>query len=260
MEEREVTWSKKGPVALIEVNRPEKRNAISRAVLEGMHEAFDELDQDPDIKVVMTKGSGDVAWMAGFDLNYLRSAFLGNEDNHLCTRLYFKIRNSPKITIAVVNGYCLGGAISVLVAHDMAIASDRAKFGLPEIYRGGVARYALAAIFSAVPKTYAFEMTMTGLNWDAYKAERTGLVNQVVPHDQLLDKSYEFANYIAQWESTALSHNKRAGYRILDQLSYEQRVEINELSHEEHNLVSKGQGFQKGVDDMLAGKGTKANA
>lgn len=260
MDDQDVVWNKIGPVALIQINRPEKRNAISKGVIDGMHQAFDELGADPEVKVIMTTGAGDVAWMAGFDLSYLRLLMLGEYDKDRCPQLYFKIRNSPKITIAVVNGYCLGGAISMLVAHDMAIASDQAKFGLPEIYRGGVARYALAAIFSAVPKTYAMEMTLTGMNWDAYKAERTGLVNQVVPHAQLLDKSYEMANYISKWESSALAYNKRAGYRILDQLSYQQRVDINQLSHEEHNTVSpRGGGFLGGVEDMLAGKGVRAD-
>lgn len=257
MREEAIRWTKHGPVALIHINRPEKRNAISKGVIDGLHSAFDELGADPEVKVIMTTGAGDIAWSAGFDLNYLREMLVSREETQRCPDLYFKIRNSPKVTIAVVNGYCLGGALSIMVAHDLAIASDRAKFGLPEIYRAGVPRYALAAVLSCVPKVYGLEMTLTGLNWDAHKAERAGLVNQVVAHEQLMEKAMELANHIARWDSLALTYNKRAAYQILDQLTYEQRVAVNELVDLKYNSVA-GRGFLGGVEEMLEGKGEKA--
>lgn len=257
MEEQAIRCVKNGPVALLYINRPEKRNAISKGVIDGLHDAFDDLSRDPGIKVIMTTGAGDVAWSSGFDLSYLRLLLLKKEEAQRCPDLYFKIRSSPKVTIALVNGYCLGGALSIMVAHDMAIASDQAKFGLPEIYRAGVPRYALAAVISCVPKTYALEMTLTGLNWDACKAERTGLVNQVVPHDQLLEKANEMADHIARWDSLALTYNKRATYEILDQQTYEQRVTVNELIDIKYNALA-GRGFLGGVEDMIEGKGEKA--
>ncbi len=257
MSENAVIWKKDGPVALITINRPDKRNCINQDVIEGMHTAFDELGADPEVKVIMTTGAGDASWMAGFDMNYLKGMYEGKYRTERCPELYYKVRHSPKATIAVVNGYCLGGAISMVCIHDMAIASDQAKFGLPEIFRGGVARYALAAIFSAVPKTYAMEMTLTGSNWDGYKAERTGLVNLCVPHAQLMEKAYEMGNLIGKWDAKAIDYNKRSAYRLLDVLNYEQRVDVNLMSHYDHHVHSEG-GMRQGVEDMLAGKGLKA--
>lgn len=257
MEEEAIRCVRNGPVALLYINRPEKRNAISKGVIDGLHDAFDELGRDPEVKVIMTTGTGDTAWSAGFDLSYLRLLLLKKEEAQRCPDLYLKIRNSPKVTIAMVNGYCLGGALSLLVAHDMAIASDQAKFGLPEIYRAGVPRYALAAVVSCVPKTHALEMTLTGLNWDAHKAESRGLINQVVPHAQLLEKANEMASHIARWDSLALTYNKRATYEILDQQTYEQRLRVNELVDIKYNALA-GRGFLGGVEDMIEGKGEKA--
>lgn len=248
---------KEGAVALITINRPEKRNCISEGVLEGLHSAFDELGADPDIKVIVTTGAGDVAWMAGFDGNYLKKMVEGEADPDRCPQLYYKIRKSPKIAIAAVNGYCLGGAISIVISHDLVVASDNAKFGLPEVFRGFVPRYAVGPICEAVPKNLAMEMTITGANWDAYRAERFGLANMVVPHAQLMEKAMAFANDIARWDGKTLAYCKKAVYQVTDQLTFEQRINVCQFIADEATLHSDAE-IKAGINDLASGKGLKA--
>jgi enoyl-CoA hydratase/carnithine racemase len=88
------------------------------------------------------------------------------------------IRTFPKVTIAVVNGYCLGGGITLLLPHDLAIASDRAQFGLPEIMRGFLPYPIIATMFKTlIPTKLAFELILTGKNWDAKKSMDAGLIS-----------------------------------------------------------------------------------
>ena len=151
--------------------------------------AFEELRNDDSIAVVLTTGAGSVAYCAGRDLSEFPTEGGMNRgtDRRSEPRAYHvaeMIRTFPKVTMAVVNGYCLGGGITLLLPHDLAIASDKAQFGLPEIMRGFLPYPIIATMFKTlIPTKLAFEMILTGKNWDTQKSMAVGLINCVVPYE-----------------------------------------------------------------------------
>ena len=158
----------RGAVAKLTINRPEKRNALSRDTIREILAVFEELRNDDEIAVVLTTGAGDVAYCAGRDLSEFPTEGGQNrgKDRRKEPRAYHVaevIRTFPKVTIAVVNGFCLGGGITLLLPHDLAIASDKAMFGLPEIKRGFLPYPIIATMFKTlIPTKLAFELILNG--------------------------------------------------------------------------------------------------
>ncbi|MBI4522374.1 MAG: enoyl-CoA hydratase/isomerase family protein [Deltaproteobacteria bacterium] len=245
-----ILLDKRGAVATITVNRPAKRNAISRAVIDGWSRALKEVEADAAIKVVIATGAGDVAWSAGYDMDYLASLFHGDpskpDDSGL--ELNNAIRNSSKITIAAVNGFCLGGAVTVLLSHDLAIASEKAQIGLPEIFRGFPPRYVVAALVRAIPMKPAMEMLITGRNLSAAESRQIGLINRVVPNGELQEAAQRWAEEIGRYDGLTLHYTKKSVYECMDQASYAEAMKTNIAIHEEHNRVNPG--LAKGLEEM----------
>lgn len=234
----------RGAVAKITINRPEKRNALSRDAIRELLAVFEELRINDDIAVVLTTGAGDVAYCAGRDLSEFPTEGGRNrgKDRRAEPRAYHVaevIRNFPKVTIAVVNGFCLGGGITLLLPHDLAIASDQAQFGLPEIKRGFLPYPIIATMFKTmVPTKFAFEMILTGENWDAHRAMAAGLINRVVPHEQLQDEAWQWASKISGFDKVTLKYCKMAAHASMEAASVPLAAEIAWLMQEEHALVN----------------------
>ncbi len=245
-----VVLEKKGALARITINRPEKRNAISKGVIQGMISALKQIESDAGIKVVTTTGAGKIAWSAGYDMDYLSGLFHGDpskpDDSGL--ELNETIRNSSKITIAVVNGFCLGGAVTLLLSHDLAIASDKAQIGLPEIFRGFPPRYVVAALVRAISVKPAMEMLITGRNLGAVEAQQMGLINRVVPDGELEAAAQRWAEEIAQYDGITLNYTKKSVYQCMDQASYAQAMQTNIAIHDEHNRVNPN--VARGLEEM----------
>jgi enoyl-CoA hydratase/carnithine racemase len=220
----------RGAVAKLTINRPEKRNALSRDAIREILAVFEELRNNDEIAVVLTTGAGDVAYCAGRDLSEFPTEGGQNrgKDRRKEPRAYHVaevIRTFPKVTIAVVNGFCLGGGITLLLPHDLAIASDKAMFGLPEIMRGFLPYPIIALI-------------LTGQNWDAIKSMNAGLINRVVPHAQLQDEAWKWAEEIAKFDQTTLKYCKMAAHASMEAASVPMAAEIAWLMQEEHALVN----------------------
>ena len=243
-ERKYILLEKRGAVAKITINRPEKRNALSRDAIREMLAVFEELRNDDSIAVVLTTGSGDIAYCAGRDLSEFPTEGGKNRgiDRRSEPRAYHVaevIRTFPKVTIAVVNGYCLGGGITLLLPHDLAIASDKAQFGLPEIKRGFLPYPILATIFrTLIPTKLAFELILTGQNWDAKKSREAGLINRVVPHDQLQEAAWQWGEAIGKFDQTTLKYCKMAAHASMEAASVPAASEIAWLMQEEHSLVN----------------------
>jgi enoyl-CoA hydratase/carnithine racemase len=243
-EGRFTTLETRGAVAKITINRPEKRNALSRDTIREILALFEEVRKDDSIAVVLTTGAGDVAYCAGRDLSEFPTEGGKNRgtERRAEPRAYHvaeMIRTFPKVTIAVINGYCLGGGITLLLPHDLAIASDKAQFGLPEIMRGFLPYPIIATIFKTlIPTKLAFEMILTGKNWDAKKSMDAGLINRVVSHDQLQDQAWKWAEEIAKFDKTTLKYCKMAAHASMEAASVPAAAEIAWLMQEEHALVN----------------------
>jgi enoyl-CoA hydratase/carnithine racemase len=243
-ERKHMLLERREAVAKITINRPDKRNALSRDAIREMLAIFEELRNDDTIAVVLTTGAGDVAYCAGRDLSEFPTEGGQNRgtDRRSQPRAYHvaeMIRTFPKVTIAVVNGYCLGGGITLLLPHDLAIASDKAQFGLPEIMRGFLPYPIIATMFKTlIPTKLAFEMILTGKNWDAERSMRAGLINRVVPHDGLQEAAWEWAEEIGKFDKMTLKYCKMAAHASMEATSVPAAAEIAWLMQEEHALVN----------------------
>jgi len=235
---------KRDAVAKITINRPEKRNALSRDTIREILAVFEDLRKDDSVAVVLTTGAGDVAYCAGRDLSEFPTEGGKNRgtDRRAEPRAYHVaevIRTFPKVTIAVVNGYCLGGGITLLLPHDLAIASDKAQFGLPEIKRGFLPYPIIATMFKTlIPTKLAFELILRGKNWDAKKSMDAGLINRVVPHEQLQDEAWKWGEEIGKFDKVTLKYCKMAAHASMEAAGVPAAAEIAWLMQEEHALVN----------------------
>jgi enoyl-CoA hydratase len=199
-------------VAIITINRPEKRNALNIQTRAEGAAILDELHDDDAIRVVVFTGAGDKAFIAGADIaEFAGRTALQQRAIMLERGLFNAIDTFPKPVIAMVNGYCLGGGCELALACDIRIASENASFGQPEInlgiIPGGGGTQRLPRL---IGEGKAMEMILTGEIINAQEAFRCGLVNQVVPADHLEAKTMEIANRIAEKSPIALRLAKEA--------------------------------------------------
>jgi len=199
-------------VAIITINRPEKRNALNIQTRAEGAAALDELSEDESVRVVIFTGAGDKAFVAGADIaEFAGRTALAQRAVMLDRGLFNAVDTFPKPVIAMVNGYCLGGGCELALACDIRIASETASFGQPEInlgiIPGGGGTQRLTRL---VGEGKAMEMILTGEIINAQEAFRLGLANHVVPADQLQTKTMEVANRIAEKSPVALRLAKEA--------------------------------------------------
>jgi enoyl-CoA hydratase len=203
---------RRGRVAIITINRPEKRNALNIKTREEGAALIAELGSDDSVGVVVITGAGDKAFIAGADIaEFAGRTAMMQRDVMLARSLFNAIDSFPKPVIAMINGYCLGGGCELALACDIRIASENASFGQPEInlgiIPGGGGTQRLTRL---VGEGKSMEMILTGEIIDAKTAHAIGLVNHVVPLDQLEAKTMEIANRIADKGPIALSMAKEA--------------------------------------------------
>jgi enoyl-CoA hydratase len=199
-------------VAIITINRPEKRNALNIKTREEGAAVLEELSADESVRVVLFTGAGDKAFIAGADIaEFQGRTAITQREVMLGRSLFTAIDNFPKPVIAMVNGYCLGGGCELALSCDLRIASDRASFGQPEInlgiIPGGGGTQRLTRL---VGEGKAMELILTGDIIDAQTAYNLGLVNMVVPAADLEAKTVELANRIAEKSPVALRMAKEA--------------------------------------------------
>ena len=202
----ELLRERRGHVEILTINRPEARNAINRATAIALGDALDECANDRDVWVVVLTAAGDKAFSAGMDLK----AFAAGELP--ITKQGFggiTQRDFPKPLIAAANGSALAGGFEIMISCDMVVAADHAKFGIPEASRGLVAGGGgLIRLPKLIPLAVAYEMALTADPIDAQRAYELGLVNRVVPGDQVLDVAVALAERIAKNAPLAVRTSK----------------------------------------------------
>ena len=207
-----VQYEVRAPAAVITINRPEKRNALSRALISALSDAFLRAASAPDVRCVILTGAGP-AFCAGMDLDELR-ATLGPDsdkvwdDAHKLSALYELIYTLPKPTIAAVNGAAVAGGAGLVTVCDLAVSVPDAKFGYPEVRRGLVAAMVLPHLLRHVGERTARWLLLTGELIDGLAALRVGLVNQVSSAETLLTTANEWARAVSEGGPKALATTK----------------------------------------------------
>ncbi len=194
-------------VAVITINRPEARNAVNGEVARGIAGAVDDLDARKDVQVLILTGAGGT-FSAGMDLK----GFLSGDSPAFEDRGFGGIVQRPpaKPVIAAVEGYALAGGFELVLACDLVVASDAAKFGLPEVRRSLVAGAGgLLRLPKRIPYYLAMEIALTGEHYPASRLYEAGLVNRLVPAGQALDAAKELASRVALGGPLALTATKR---------------------------------------------------
>ncbi len=210
-----VLMEKKDGYAVVTLNRPDKRNAMSRAAQAELCAALE--DAKADCRVIVLTGAGDVAFCSGVDLSENREM----RESGVRERQYARGSNSwfetqevimrhPAVFIAAVNGYALGGGLTLVHNSEIAIASEKAQFGMPEVGFGVFPGLAGPATIHRVLPKHAAYMILTARRIDAHTAERWGIVNEVVAPDQLLPRAEELAQHITQFDPVVLDFSKKA--------------------------------------------------
>lgn len=203
---------RKGRVAVLTINRPDKLNALNQAVRDRMLEILGRLESDDDVGAVVITGAGEKSFIAGADIGEFegRSPFDQREAMR-SPRIFDVMASFPKPVIAMVNGFCLGGGCELAMSCDLRIASDHAKFGQPEIklglIPGGGGTQRLPRL---VGTGHAMRLILTGDIIPAAEARQIGLVEMVVPADELEEKTLELADKIASKSPLTLRVAKEA--------------------------------------------------
>lgn len=193
-----VLYEVRGPLALITLNRPSKRNAISLGTLEELHQAVTLAEHDEAVRVLAFTGAGDKAFASGSDLAEVEHRDLKKALEPIVQGLAERLERLPKPTIAAINGLCYGGGLEVALGCDVRVASETAAFATPEgklgIIPGGGATQRLPRI---VGRGWGMHMLLMGEPIDAQQALSIGLVTKLTAPDALLDEVQAMAEHLA---------------------------------------------------------------
>jgi enoyl-CoA hydratase len=257
-------YEKKDTICYLTLNRPQKLNALNAVMMTELREALDVIEVDPDIRVVILTGAGR-AFSAGFDIErgpddpdpyeMQPDQWRGYLKSYIDT--FMMVWNLSKPVIAAVNGYALAGACELVQVCDIKIASDRAILGEPEI-RAGIGPPLLITPFS-VNLAMAKELLLTGDTISAHEAARIGLINRVVPHDQLMPECQRIARKITMLSRVGVKMTKIAVNRALEGMGFLSTIQHNlELmthfditmspEQEEFNAIRQEKGLRAALD------------
>ncbi len=217
-------------IAWLTLNCPEKKNALSVALLGELSNTLRSLADNDKIRCIVTTGAGD-SYSSGRDLYDMRG-----QSNRRRTRGFGGVaeivdimRKLPQVTLAKVRGWCLGGGLALINGHDLVISSDTAKFGMPEVIRGSYGATATPSLFHAgIPFKKAFYISLTGRNLTGVEAERVGLVSQVVAEKDLDNFVDTLAKEIGSRNGATLENAKIAAYMQKD-LPFDMALRADDL-------------------------------
>jgi enoyl-CoA hydratase/carnithine racemase len=214
MEFQNIILEKKDGIAKLTINRPPV-NVVNYETLMEINTALEKLGKDEETKVLLIRGSGNRAFCAGIEVKDHIGEMMPRMMSEF-ERMFRLLRSLGKPSIAVVNGVALGGGCELVAGCDMAIASEKAELGQPEIKLGGLAPAAAAFFTRMMGEKKAFELLLLGENIDAKEAERIGLVNKVVSEEKLDTTAEEIARRFVEKSSLSLKLVRDALYQCAD--------------------------------------------
>ena len=221
-------------IFIITINRPDKLNALNKTVMEELSTAIDEVNNNSEIKSAIITGAGPKSFVAGADI----SEFVGlsKEQGMALAKkgqdTFFKIENSPKPIVAAVNGFALGGGCELAMSCHFRLASENAKFGQPEVNLGLIPGYGgTQRLTQLIGKGRAIELLISANMIDANTALQYGLVNYVVPQEELLGKAKSILELINSKAPIAVAGCIKASNAVFDESQNGFETEIKEFGN-----------------------------
>jgi len=206
-----------GPIAILTLNRPQRRNALSLELMTEVIDCLDEIAKDRNLRVVLLRAAGkvfssghDLSEMVGRDINEYRQVF------DVCTEMMARVQSIPQPVIAEVQGIATAAGCQLVATCDLAIASDQAAFATPGVKIGLFCTTPMVALSRAVGRKRALQMLLTGEMVDALTAAEWGLINRVVPPAELAEQARKLALRIADASSLTVALGKQAFYTQID--------------------------------------------
>lgn len=250
MELKNVIYEKSEGIAIITINRPDALNALNAETIDEILQCLEDIAKDDNVRAVILTGAGPKAFCAGADIKAMKgmTALDARKLSQMGYKLCKAIENLEKPVIAAINGYALGGGLEVAMACDLRIASEKARMGQTEINIGLIPGWGgTQRLPRLVGKTLAKEMVFTGKMIDAQTAYQRGLVNKVVPPEQLMDAAKEMAKELASKAPVALKLSKML-------INYGLETDLDTalvLEREAFGVVASTEDLQEGVSAFL---------
>lgn len=247
-------------IALITINRPERLNAMDAEHYKALSQAWVTVRDDPAVRVAIVTGAGERSFTTGADIKTFVTAPSGLSDMWLTQRDQLLNRGLEvwKPIVAAVNGYCLGGGMTLMMATDIRIAVPHATFSLAEVKRGIIAgNGGTQRVLDQLPYAVAMEMLLTGDGIDAATAERWGLVNKVVAKEDLLQTAFDYARRIAVNAPLAVQAAKELAIRARDvdlQTGLRMETVMNRMLWESEDLKEGTAAFAEKREPRFQGR------
>ena len=207
-----------GPVRVLTMNRPEKRNALNSELTQGLLDALRAADADESVGAIVLTGAGQ-GFCAGADLSEfkdLQAGVAAENRAELTMQLHLVFSKISKPVVSAVNGHAMGGGAGLAIAADLAVMADNAKIGYPEAKHGIVAAIVMANLVRQVGRKAAFELVSLGEPVDAQRALQLGMVNRVCPTSDVLSVSLGLAEKLAGVKRVAMAETKRLFHEVAD--------------------------------------------
>ncbi|MCX7781698.1 MAG: enoyl-CoA hydratase-related protein [Negativicutes bacterium] len=223
---------KDGAIVVVSINRPKELNALNLATMQELDKFFETLEEDASVRAVIITGNGDKAFVAGADITEMvnMKALTARDWARLGQKVFSRIENFSRPVIAAINGFALGGGCELAMACDIRLASEKAKFGQPEVNLGITPGFAgTQRLPRLVGKGQAKLLTFTGDIIDAQEAKTIGLVDKVVAPEELLTAAKTLAGEIAAKAPVAVSYAKLAinrGVEMESEQAYAYEAEL----------------------------------
>src|SRR5208337_3479036 len=217
MQYENISFHNEGQIAVVTLNRPQRRNALSLELMTELVDCLNEIERDRSLRVVLLAAAGkvfcsghDLGEMVGHDINHYREVF------DVCTELMTRVQSIPQPVIAEVQGVATAAGCQLVATCDLAVASDQAAFATPGVKIGLFCTTPMVALSRAVGRKRALQMLLTGEIIDAPTAAEWGLINMVVPAAELQEQSRKLAARIAEASSFTVALGKQAFYTQID--------------------------------------------
>lgn len=242
-----VTADREPGVRVLTLNRPDRRNALSMALLGELAAAVEAADRDPAVRTIVLRGAG-LVFCAGLDLQEAIDAATAETSAEQVARALTAIHRSPKVTIAAVHGAALAGGAGLMTCCDFVVAAEGTIFGYPEVRRGLVAALVMSFLIRRIREADARELLLLGEPIDATRALAIGLVNRVVPPDQIVNEALAVAGHVALGAPQAIAHTKQ----LLDTLRARPVYEDLDRARQTHTAARASGEAQEGIAAFLA--------